>query len=392
MRKKLLLMIFLLQAFIFNLTNVITPSYLNDLGLCKSSFGLFTALWSVGMLLSSPMWGYLGDRYKRKKFIIIGLIIYGLAQLMFFYSTSIPLLYLMRVISGVGVGAPVTLLMTYLIKQVKSNERAKYLSLRMAFITLGVTFSYFIGGYIGLQVTKDLFVYQSVLSIVFMFLVFIIMKEDGTKTCVYPENTNIFYSIRHIKKLNPKLLLFYFTISLSMIALINTDKFIDLYVIDQGYDSFVLGSLKATLGIVSFAANMFILPKLKRFLGNMYIMQGIQIIMGIIILVVFINNDLLIMLYTAFIPFVLLKAIYQTSEQLFISNQVQNHEVGLYMGIRQSFVCFGMIIGPLVGGFVYQIHPENLFTFNVICLLISSLILSYIRTSDFLDENLILTS
>ena len=41
MNKKMLLLIFLLQAFIFNLTNVITPRYLDSLLLEKYMFGYF---------------------------------------------------------------------------------------------------------------------------------------------------------------------------------------------------------------------------------------------------------------------------------------------------------------------------------------------------------------
>ena len=81
MKQKKILIVFMVQAFIFNLTNVITPGYLNSLGVEKYYFGYFAAFWSLGMLISSPVWGALGDLYGRKKFAILGLLIYGLSQL-----------------------------------------------------------------------------------------------------------------------------------------------------------------------------------------------------------------------------------------------------------------------------------------------------------------------
>ena len=87
------------------------------------------------------------------------------------------------------------------------------------------------------------------------------------------------------------------------------------------------------------------------------------------------------MLYTIFLAFVVLKAIFVTSEQFYLSRQVPKEELGLFMGLRQSFVCLGMILGPILGGYIYASAPIYLFIFSVICLLSSSLILAYIDFS-----------
>jgi DHA1 family multidrug resistance protein-like MFS transporter len=124
---------------------------------------------------------------------------------------------------------------------------------------------------------------------------------------------------------------------------------------------------------------MVVIPKLKKYLGGVYILQIIAIAMGIIILIVFMDQDYLKLLCTIFLSFFVLKAIYTAGEQIYLTNIVDKNEMSLFMGLRQSFMCLGMVLGPIIGGHIYQQNEMNIFMFNVICLLVSSIILSVIR-------------
>ena len=380
MNKKILLIIFMLQAFIFNLTNVITPQYLDSLHLEKYMFGYFVALFSLGMLLSSPIWGELGDRYGRKKFVIIGIVIYGLSQLGLYYSTSIPLIFTLRVTSGIGVGAPVTLLLSYLVSNSERGSRTKNLSYRLAFITIGATVSYKVSGILGLTYTKELFLFQSVLSIIFVLLV-VLGVSDKKPHCVVPKQFHLFNSLSNISKLNKSFVIYLFSITLTTMTFTNIDKFIDIYIIDSGFDSSVLGNIKMVIGLVFIITNFIVIPRIKEYLGRIYILQSLQVIMAVVVLTTFMYSNIILMLYTVFLFFSVGKAIFTTSEQFYLSRQVPKEELGLFVGLRQSFVCLGMILGPVVGGHLYSANTINIFVFSVICLLISSLLLSYIDMS-----------
>ncbi len=380
MNKKVLLIIFMLQSFIFNFTNVITPSYLDSLNLGKYAFGYYVALWSLGMLLSSPIWGELGDRYGRKKFVLLGIFIFALSQLGFYYISSIPVLIFLRVLSGIGVGAPVTLLLSYLVSNSERGSRTKNLSYRMAFITIGSTISYKVSGILGLTYSKELFLVQSLLSILFMLLVVLGVK-DKQPHCVVPKQFHLFHSFRNIKKLDRSFLIYLFSITLTTMTFTNIDRFIDIYIIDSGYSSSVLGDLKMVIGIVFVVTNFIVVPKVKEYLGRIYILQSLQVLMAVIVLTVFMYSNILLMLYTIFLGFVVLKAIFTTSEQFFLSRQVKKEDLGLFVGLRQSFVCLGMILGPIIGGHLYSSNSISIFVFSVICLLLSSLLLSYIDMS-----------
>lgn len=335
------------------------------------------------MLISSPIWGILGDRFGRKQFVVLGILMYGASQSVFFFSSHIAVLAIVRVISGISIGAPVTLLLSHLITITNKDQVGKMLSYRMAFLTLGVTLSYHISGVLGLYFGKELFLAQSVLSIIYALLVVIFMKEKKEKRCIFPKQLGVMESLQKIKHVHHTNVVFLCSITLTMIAFVNVDKFIDLIVIESGESSMVLGNLKLLIGTITIISNFWILPKCKRFLGNVVILQAIQVIMAIIVLVVFNGDEIIQSLFSIFMLYIVLKSIYTTSEQVFLSKKVSSVEMGTFMGIRQSFTCLGMVIGPIIGGHLYQSSQQNLFIFCVVCLLISSVLLSYIQSVDF---------
>ena len=84
MKKYILLLISgLLVGITTNLGHPITPYYINQINLDKIVFGYFYATMSLGMLISAPIWGALGDARGRKWVLIICLIFYGVGQVLF---------------------------------------------------------------------------------------------------------------------------------------------------------------------------------------------------------------------------------------------------------------------------------------------------------------------
>jgi DHA1 family multidrug resistance protein-like MFS transporter len=76
--------------------------------------------------------------------------------------------------------------------------------------------------------------------------------------------------------------------------------------------------------------------------------------------------------------YVIFKAIYQPLEQNFIAKHASEGKYGRIMGLRQSFVSIGMIIGPLLGGFLYEIRPLVLFDFSGLSFIVGVLLLGLV--------------
>ncbi|MDX9691143.1 MAG: hypothetical protein RBT45_01735, partial [Acholeplasmataceae bacterium] len=53
--------------------------------------------------------------------------------------------------------------------------------------------------------------------------------------------------------------------------------------------------------------------------------------------------------------------------------------------LRQSFVSIGMIIGPLLGGFLYEIRPLLLFDFSGFAFIVGVLLLGLVYVLEMKD-------
>src|SRR4051794_41980958 len=87
------------------------PGYVDDLGLTKAEAGILSAAYAAGTLLGSLPAGFVASRMGPRKTGIYGLLLLGLASLVFGFAEQILLLDSARVIQGVGgalfwVGAP----------------------------------------------------------------------------------------------------------------------------------------------------------------------------------------------------------------------------------------------------------------------------------------------
>jgi MFS family permease len=72
--------------------------------LTNMNLAWITFIRSLLQSLSSPFWGYLSDRYSRKKVLLIGTGLWGIWTIIVGLTQSYEQLLLIRVISGIGLG------------------------------------------------------------------------------------------------------------------------------------------------------------------------------------------------------------------------------------------------------------------------------------------------
>lgn len=80
------------------------PGMVTEWHISRASLGPMFSASLLGMLFGAPVFGYLGDRYGRKKGILWSCIVYGIASLGIVASTALSQVILLRFLSGVGLG------------------------------------------------------------------------------------------------------------------------------------------------------------------------------------------------------------------------------------------------------------------------------------------------
>jgi len=88
--------------------------------------------------LSSPFWGYLSDRYSRKKVLLIGTGLWGIWTIIVGFTQSYQQLLIIRVISGLGLGCLMPATFSIMADTFPPKVRGKMLGILEAIGVLGI--------------------------------------------------------------------------------------------------------------------------------------------------------------------------------------------------------------------------------------------------------------
>ncbi len=389
MKKSILITIsfFFIQGIIHNLGHPVTPSFVRSLEIPDFMFGVFFASMSFGLMIGGPIWGVLGDNGKKKNFIIIGLLMYSIGQFGFGYAGNQYIMVFFRFFSGFGVVASATLLVSHIIEISDKKDRTKHLAYTAAAMTLGASIGYYLGGFIGTNETmvnllnmtsySKIFLIQALLNVLYTVYIYLAFKDSkfDIQTVNRP---NMIQSLKEISHIRPSLLFFLISLTFMTIGAINLSKYIDVYFDELHYSPLQLGTFVFTTGIVSVLTSIFIVPIFAKFKKQILAIAVIQILSALIVLFVFRASNFLLVVYTIYMIYVIFKAVYLPLEQNFISLHAEEGKFGRVMGVRQSFLSIGMVIGPLLGGFLYERSALLLFDSSAFTFIIGVLLLGVV--------------
>ncbi len=389
MKKTVFLIVgfFLLQGIIHNLGHPVTPKFVEGLGIPNIMFGVFFASMSFGLMIGGPIWGILSDHGNKKKYIIIGLLIYSLGQFLFGYSHYASLMVIVRFISGLGVVSASTLMTSHVIEISDPRDRAKHLAYLGAAFTVGASLGYYIGGFIatnqvistflGTTDLRRIFLIQAIANTIYVGIIYLTFKEEKNDT-ISLQKPSILAGLKQISKIEPSLLIFLISLTFMTIGSTNLSKYIDVYFNELGYNPEQLGTFVMATGFVSLLTSIFLVPIFAKSKKLLTTIAFIQISSALIIFYSFRASQFLLVMYTVFMVYVIFKTVYLPLEQNFISKHAKDGKYGSVMGLRQSFVSIGMVVGPLLGGFLYQQKPILLFDFSCIVFLIGAFLLVFV--------------
>ncbi|WP_370872457.1 MFS transporter [Paenibacillus zeirhizosphaerae] len=126
----------------------IMPSYMNMLHINGSMLGLLVAAFSITQLIFSPLAGRLSDTIGRKKVILAGMLLFAVSEWMFGAVSTLPLLFLARMLGGISAALVMPAVMAYTADVTTDEERGKGMGFINAAITTGFIIGPGIGGYI----------------------------------------------------------------------------------------------------------------------------------------------------------------------------------------------------------------------------------------------------
>lgn len=375
---KLLAMNLLTMA-TFNMAHPVTPKLINELGFPSYMFGVFFAIMSVANYIMSPIWGSLSDQRGRKRFLMIGVLGYGISQIGFGLSTQLVPILIFRALGGAFSVCFITTAIAYLTDLTSAKERMKYLSYHTATLSLGASIGALLGGYIGRNQYEYTFIVQGLFSLILVGSFVFIFKE--TKE---PKVGKVFIYTEHLKL---KRTLFDFKSEIGIMILVMTfititttayNSTINYYVESVlNMPSTVNGIVMAVAGIIALVMNVFVGPYLGKKYDEYKSIKVATVVTGIMLILASLmtSNGMAILFLVGFIAASALVVPIQQS----IVSKIAKENYGEVMGVQGSAKALGMVIGSLGSGFIFSLGSKLPFLFAGIFALIAYFVLTGLK-------------
>jgi MFS family permease len=128
------------------LVAAVMPAMSAELKLSNTQIGFILSAFMLGYFFTSPLFGYLADRYSRVKIIGAGTLVWSLATGVIGYCNTSLQILLSRVVVGVGEASTVSTSQVLLSDYFKPQQKNQVMGLFLAAVPVGAALGYILGG------------------------------------------------------------------------------------------------------------------------------------------------------------------------------------------------------------------------------------------------------
>jgi putative MFS transporter len=123
----------------------ILPSVTRQWGLSSGATGILGSSLLIGFLFGALAAGILGDKIGRRAVMVSALVLYSAASVVAALAPNFAVLFVARVIAGMGTGAESAIIAPYLSEFVPSRVRGRYVGSLAGFFAFGYVFASLLG-------------------------------------------------------------------------------------------------------------------------------------------------------------------------------------------------------------------------------------------------------
>ncbi len=131
-----------LAFFVNNADTQALPTYFTSIGrefaVARTALGFITTARSIVQTITLPIWGYLSDRYSRKKVLLAGILIWAFTTFLVALSGSYEQMVFFRLLTGLGLAAIVPTAFSIIVDIYKPEVRGRYFGVFWLLGMLGI--------------------------------------------------------------------------------------------------------------------------------------------------------------------------------------------------------------------------------------------------------------
>jgi DHA1 family multidrug resistance protein-like MFS transporter len=341
----------------FGIIIPILPFYIESMGVSGRELGLLMASFSLMQLIFSPIWGSLSDRIGRKPVLMIGVLGNGLAMLWMGLSGSYWMLLTARVVAGVLSSATLPTAMAYISDSTSEENRGGGMGALAAAMGVGMILGPGIGGWLGDANLSTPFFLAAGLSIFVLLFIALALPESLASEKRNTDGNLRGPNFKHMwQSLFGPLGYLMFLSFLISFGLTNFESIFGLYALERyGFGPADVGTMLMVMGVTSVIVQGGLTGPLTKRWGESRIIQGALLISAIGFLLMLGAYNYVTLLITI-IFFIVGNTLLRPTTSALISKRSNEKEQGAMLGLHNSFMSLGRIVGPLWAGTAFDLN------------------------------------
>jgi len=362
------------------------PFYIEKLGASGSELGLLISVSALLELLFGPVWGGISDRVGRKPILLLGVFGYALSSLLFGLSTEVWMLFASRALSGVLSSAVAATALAYISDSTAVEERGWGMGMLGAAMGLGIILGPAAGGWLGANSLSLPFFIAAGMSMLALALGAALLPESLPVEARQREGKvkTVQFGLLWQSLFGPVGLLL-FMLFLVSFGLTNFESVFGLYAAQElDYGPERVGTILAVVGLTSTLGKAILIGPLTRRWGEAPIIK---------VSLAASSAAFLVLLWAKTYPgvlaatgvFILSKTLLRTVIMSLTSKRTTLGQ-GTAMGLCNSFMNLGRVVGPLWAGFIFDVNVTYPYLSGAVIMAIG-FIISLIRISQPRSES-----
>ena len=343
----------------------VLPTIMNELNITGSVVGYMVAAFAITQLIVSPIAGRLVDRIGRKIMIVVGLIIFGLSELLFGMGRTIEILFVSRMLGGISAAFIMPAVTAFIADITTMAQRPKALGYMSAAISTGFIIGPGIGGFLAEFGTRIPFYAAGILGFLAALLSFLLLKEP-TRAVDETENApSILSSTKRI--FSPLYFIAFVLIFVLSFGLAAFESLFSLFVDHKfAFTPSDIAIIITGSGIIGALAQLLLFDWLTKKMGEINVIRYSLILSAVLTFAMTVVSHYFAILFVTFFIFVGFDLI-RPAVTSYLS-KIAGNEQGFVGGMNSMFTSLGNIFGPIIGGMLFDIDLNYPYYFATVVL------------------------
>ncbi len=341
----------------FGIILPLLPYYVESFDAGPLTIGLLMGAYSLFQLLSAPILGELSDKYGRRPILLFSIGGTALSFGLLGVATSLPMLFLSRIIDGAS-GGNISTAQAYIADITSKEERTASMGMMMAAFSLGFIIGPAVGGLLSVYGYGVPALVAGAVALVATILTYFYLPESRVppkEVPNAPKKPLVLFNIRD----------FYDALTHPAVGLLLSVSFLMMFAFSLMQGTFALftehtlhltakmnGFLFAYLGLVGVIVQMFFLKKILQKLPEHHAIVLALLAMALSLFLTAYSGSI-VWLYIAITFLAFGNSIAGPVITGLMSKLTPDDEQGNVAGMNQSVGSMARLVGPVAGTFLY---------------------------------------